>query len=206
MKVLDLGCGLPSRNPIKRLKGEAARVVGADIDPAAQSNDEVDEVVIFSGRILPFDSGDFDIVVCDYVMEHIEEPSEFLKEIHRVLRHPGYLFFRTPSKYHYVAMMTRVIPNSWHNNISLRLRGMSNDNHKTYPTFYKFNSKRDIFRHSISSGFSRHCIDIKFIECEPSYLLANRLTFAIGMGYERIVNSTELLSWVRANIFGTIVK
>ena len=76
MTVLNMGCGLPSRNPIKVLKGEVSRIIGADVDPSAALNDEVDEVFIYDGSVFPFREKEFDIVFCDYVMEHIEHPPQ----------------------------------------------------------------------------------------------------------------------------------
>jgi hypothetical protein len=44
------------------------------------------------------------------------------------------------------------------------------------------------------------------IEAEPSYGAANVLLFYSMMAYERIVNSSDLFSSLRVNIFGTFLK
>jgi hypothetical protein len=54
--MLNLGAGPPApRDKIRVLRGEVARVVGADIDPQVTANPEVDEAqVITPGGVLPF--------------------------------------------------------------------------------------------------------------------------------------------------------
>ena len=204
MKVLNMGCGLPSRNPIKVLKGEASRIVGADVDPAVALNDEVDEVFIFDGNTFPFREKEFDIVYCDYVMEHLEHPVEFMREIRRVLKPGGVFFFRTPNIFHYVPIATRMIPRRWHDRLSKGLRNLSKEDDKTYPTFYAFNSRSMIYKAALSAGFRQDCITLQWVECEPSYLLFSWPTFIAGLVYERVVNASSLLKYFRSNIFGVI--
>jgi SAM-dependent methyltransferase len=204
MKVLNMGCGLPSRNPIKILKGEVSWIVGADVDPAAALNDEVDEVFIYDGNAFPFREKEFDIVYCDYVMEHLERPVQFMREIRRVLKPGGIFFFRTPNRFHYVPIATRLIPRRWHERLSKRLRNLSNEDDKTYPTFYAFNSRSQIVKAALSAGFHQDSITLEWVECEPYYLLFSLPTFIAGLLYERIVNSSSLLKFFRVNIFGAI--
>jgi len=42
---------------------------------------------------------------------------------------------------------------------------------------------------------------MSMVEKEPSYGMKSRLLFFPMMVYERIVNYTEMLSWLRVNIF-----
>jgi SAM-dependent methyltransferase len=206
MVVLSMGCGLPSRNPVKVLKGEVARLFGADIDPDAASNDEVDEVVIYEGVRFPFPDNMFDLVYCDYVMEHIQEPVDFLKELKRVLAPSGRFFFRTPNRRHYVPMMAAMMPKRWHDMAANRSRGFSEKENRTYRTFYAFNSKTQIMNAVEQAGFGNESLSMQWVECEPSYLKFSLPTFFLGLGYERLVNSTALLERFRSNIFGVIEK
>jgi hypothetical protein len=41
---------------------------------------------------------------------------------------------------------------------------------------------------------------------EPSYLRFNALPFLLGIAYERAVNNVGVLSGLRSNIFGRLVK
>jgi hypothetical protein len=48
--------------------------------------------------------------------------------------------------------------------------------------------------------------DLKMVEAEPSYLMFHTLPFLVGVAYERLVNSTDLLDGFRASIFGRLEK
>src|SRR5690242_10226223 len=83
---LNLGAGPTTGQPIRVFKGEVAKVIGADIDPAVLGNAELDASHVYpvSGP-LPFLSDYFDLVLSDFVLEHVEQPEIFLREVNRVL-------------------------------------------------------------------------------------------------------------------------
>jgi len=63
------------------------------------------------GEQLPFEEQAFDIVVCDNVIDHAEEPAMILRELIRVLKHKGLLCFTVNVHhpiYHYVALAHRL--------------------------------------------------------------------------------------------------
>ena len=43
----------------------------------------------------------FDVIVADYVLEHIEDTKEFFLEINRLLKPGGWLCARTPHKFNF---------------------------------------------------------------------------------------------------------
>ena len=99
--VLDLGCntgyGTVLISPVAR------HVVGADVSPRAidvararQDGDRVDWMVVDAGR-LPFEDDSFDLVTGFQVIEHLEDPVPWLREIARVLRAGGIAILTTPN-------------------------------------------------------------------------------------------------------------
>ena len=206
MVVLNMGCGPASGNPVKILKGEVAKVVGADIDPAAASNGDVDEVAIYDGRRLPFEDGSFDAAYADFVMEHLERPEESLREIRRVVRPGGTFLFRTPNRNHYVALASRLVPDRWKESVANRTRGFGGRENRTYPVYYRFNSRGDVDTIARRAGFGKDDIAVDFVECEPSYLAFSLPTFLLGLAYERLVNASDSLGFLRANIFGVLTR
>ncbi len=52
------------------------------------------KVVFYEGDIFPFHDKEFDYVICSHVLEHVQNPDVFLKEIQRVAKR-GYLEFPT---------------------------------------------------------------------------------------------------------------
>lgn len=203
-KVLNVGAGPASDNEIRSLKGEVRKVVGADIDSSVLNNKDLDEAYVIKNGRLPFDGNTFDLAWADFVFEHVENPELFLKEAHRVLKPGAPFLFRTPNKYHYVSLVARLTPQWVHNLIANRIRGLPNEAHGPYRTYHLLNSRKTIKKYSKLAGFRE--IELRFIEAEPSYLMFHPMPFFAGVFYERVVNRFEILSVIRANIFGRIVK
>lgn len=203
-RVLNLGAGPTSGNPVKSLKGEVAQLVGADIDPVVLHNEEVDAAVVIENYRLPFPDESFDLAFSDYVLEHVERPAPFLAEVYRVLKPDGRYLFRTPNFYHYVALASSGTPHWFHELVANRVRGLAADAHQPWPTFYRLNSRRAIRHQARQAGFAK--ADMQMIEYQPSYLMFHVVPFLAGVAYERVVNSTEMLAGLRANIFGQLTK
>ncbi len=202
-KVLNLGGPATNSNTCS-LKGEVAEVVGADIDPAVLFNSGLDRAAVISGGKLDFDSGYFDIVYSDYVLEHVEKPLEFLSEVHRVLKPGCSFFFRTPNVFHYVGIISAVTPHGFHEALANLVRGYDEGAHEPWPAFYRMNSRPVLKRLAKATGF--HEVELRMIECNPAYLEFHALPFYLGVGYERLVNSHRIFSGMRANILGRFTK
>jgi ubiquinone/menaquinone biosynthesis C-methylase UbiE len=199
--ILDLGAGTGELN-IHNLKGQQRVIYGIDLDPRISENHSLDLGVIGDGNSLPFKSKSFDIIFCIYVLEHVENPTAFAKEIRRVLKPGGKFFALTPNKYHYVPLIAKITPTWFHKKLN-QLRGRASED--TFPTFYKLNSEKSLQRHfSNKLGFTN--LVLSFVEVRPNYLLFTLPTFIIGMLYERITNSTNLLSKLRVNIIYAVTR
>ena len=101
--VVNIGAGLTSEDKIRSLKGEVRKVIGLDIDPDVLKNKDLDEAHIIKD-ILPLEDSSVDMAWSDYVLEHIEKPEVFLKEVHRVLKPGAAFFFRAPNLFYYVSL------------------------------------------------------------------------------------------------------
>jgi SAM-dependent methyltransferase len=201
--LLDLGCGPGANDSRRNLRGAVAEVVGADIDPTCAGNPDLDRFVLLDRMPWPLESCSFDIIVCDYCLEHVSDPGAFLGEAWRVLKPGASMFFRTPNLYHYVAAISRLLPNRLHG-IANRVRGLQADAHDPWPTFYRLNTPGAIRHHAIRAGFTEP--ELRMIEPEPSYLAFSRLSFLLGVGYERCVNAAPQLALLRANMLGRLVR
>ena len=201
---LNIGAGPAPNNKIRSLKGEMQKVIGVDIDDEVLNNEDLDEAFIIKDDRLPFADDTFDVAWADFVFEHVLKPEAFLKEVCRVLKPGAAFFFRTSNKHHYVSIIGRVTPHRFHELVANRVRGLSNEAHTPYPTYYRLNSRKDIMKHSKSAGFRK--IDLRLFEAEPSYLMFHTIPFLVGVLYERIVNSSISLSQIRASILGRLEK
>jgi 2-polyprenyl-3-methyl-5-hydroxy-6-metoxy-1,4-benzoquinol methylase len=102
LKALDAGCGTGYGLRILDEAG-AARVVGVDISAEAVGQasklNESERVEILQGDIgqLPFSDGEFNLVVCFEVIEHVDQREAILDELARVLGDDGILCISTPN-------------------------------------------------------------------------------------------------------------
>jgi len=76
MKILDLGCGN------KKYEIEEAQVVGVDVNP----NSVADVIYNLNKFPWPFEDNEFDEVICQDILEHLENIPTVMAEIYRVLR------------------------------------------------------------------------------------------------------------------------
>lgn len=83
-RLIDVGCGLGSYG--RGLLADGYDWIGAEIDAADCA--ELSRLGLphrhVDGRTLPFSDGAFDAALCLEVLEHIDEPRAFLREVHRV--------------------------------------------------------------------------------------------------------------------------
>lgn len=98
LKILDIGCSYGLI--LKQLASDADCRVGVDFDFAGlQRHDAGVGFVCADAERLPFSSGSFDIVICNHVYEHTDNPARMLDEIERVLTPGGVCYFAGPNKY-----------------------------------------------------------------------------------------------------------
>lgn len=90
-KLLDVGCGT---KPYKELFNVDS-YIGLDID-----SNHVREMGVaddmYDGNSFPYQSSEFDSVLCNQVLEHVFEPDLFLTEINRVMKSRGKLLLTIP--------------------------------------------------------------------------------------------------------------
>lgn len=191
MEILDLGAGA-GRVKQMNFRGLARHVTGIDADPRVRQNPFLDEAFEGIADQLPFASDSFDLVVCDNVLEHLENPEGVLREVARVLKPGGVFLAKTPNRTHYMTLIARLTPIGFHRFVN-RLRGRSVQD--TFPTRYRLNSVSAIRRHADRIGLRVEAIEL--IEGRPEYLRFSALTYLAGWLYERAVNSTEALARFR---------
>lgn len=155
--ILDFGAGRGGWNDsdtpqvfraLRDLQSKAAKVVGVDVDPIVLDNKSLDEAhqIDPAGR-LPFDDDTFDLVLADYVLEHVDVDDAPLvaAEIGRVLKSGGWLCARTPNRWGLIGIAARVVPNRVHVSTLRRLQP-GRQPQDVFPTRYAMNTKRDLDR------------------------------------------------------------
>ena len=206
MILLDYGAGrgrqfdVPDAaypEAIQKFQGKVARVIGVDVHDGIHLHPYLDErYVVRLGEALPLSRGTVDIVVADWVLEHLENPGQFLEEMERVVKPGGWVCARTVNRWGYVGIGARLLPNSVHDRVARKLIPVARSE-DVFPVHYRLNSLRDIRRR-----FSpKRWVDCSYlVNPTPRYFANSRLLFGVIELYQKIIPyrlSTDLFVFVR---------
>lgn len=154
MTVVDLGAGrgrsllgedIITRR-LRRFQGKVRKVIGIDVDDAIAEHPYLDERhVVKVGAPYPLGSESVDLIVCDWVLEHVTDPQSFVREIQRVLKPGGWFCARTPNRWGYVGIAVNLVPNKLHTGVLSRV-WPEREAADVFPTAYKMNTRAAIRR------------------------------------------------------------
>lgn len=180
--VLDLGAGRGAwfdgdpadiRRRVRHLTPDVGELIAADVDAAVLENKSSTRNIIVSEGVIPLPDESVDIVIADYVLEHIADPVSFFHEINRVLRPAGIFCARTPHRWHYAAVAARLIGHAGQLGTLAALQP-DRSAKDVFPTVYALNTIRAIERtfrgwHSQSFIYSS----------DPAYFFGSRLVYRL---------------------------
>jgi SAM-dependent methyltransferase len=198
--VLDVGCGrgeyaedpVAIRKERRIFRNKCAQVIGIDVDEAGKTNPFLDEFRVIEGNRWPVGDETINICLGDWVLEHIAEPESFFAECWRVLKPGGYLCLRTANSRSYVALVSRLVPNSLHAKVLNKVQERRK-NEDVFPTAYRCNTSRKIRRTLDRYGFDNCVYEY---ESEPYYLSFSRPFYFLGVLHQRFA-----FRFLRAGIF-----
>jgi SAM-dependent methyltransferase len=170
-------------------------IVGVDVTDEPRANRNVDTAARADLAALPFGDATFDIAISSHVAEHLDRPEAVFGELARVLRPGGRLLVLTPNRWHYVTVAAALMPHSFHLRFN-RSRGV--DAHDIFPTRYRANTAGRLRALYETAGFEVERLEQ--FETEPEYLAFSTATYALGVGYERLVNHFDALRNLRVNL------
>ena len=182
--VLDLGCG---RGGVVELFWRDVTVaVGLDPDVPSLAEHRAPGMPVIRGRgeHLPFAAQSFDVIVCLWVLEHLESPEVVLHEVRRVLRPGGHFLFLTPNLRNPLLLMNRVakaLP-QLQRRIVPRLYGRVEAD--TFPVRYRANTEAAITAQAARCGLQ--VATLRAIS-DPTYLALNSLMFRASAMAERML-------------------
>jgi SAM-dependent methyltransferase len=198
--VLDIGAGAGELNAYD-FKGRCKEMIGVDLDPRVSDNPLLDRGICCDANKLPLPDASVDFVFSVYVLEHVEDAPGFSAEVARVLKPGGEFWSITPNRLHYVPIMASLTPTKFHKWVNEK-RGRDSDD--TFPTYYRLNAPSHFKQHFGGAGMEK--IEVTSVEVRPNYLRFALPLFLLGAAYERIVNSTDLLSRIRVNFIAGFRK
>jgi SAM-dependent methyltransferase len=196
--VLDLGAGA-GIVPQMDFRGRARSVCGVDPDPRVLDNPHLDEGRLGVGERVPWPDQTFDLAFADNVLEHLDDPESVFREVRRVLKPGGRFVVKTPNLCHYMPLVARLSPTSFHRFVN-RLRGRAVLD--TFPTRYRTNTPAALRRHAAAAGLEIELVERH--EGRPEYLRLSPATYVAGWLYERSVNAFAGLEPFRLVLIATL--
>jgi SAM-dependent methyltransferase len=188
--VVDFGCGrgehqedtIDFRRRLRCIKGKVSKVIGADVTDVGKHNGTIDEFRSLAGPAWPFSDGSVNMILCDWVIEHLPEPGEFFREAKRILAPGGYVCIRTTNIHSYVGLASKIVPNKHHSAVLSKVQ-TGRKEEDVFPTRYRCNTIAAMRRLFSSNGFSAA---VYGHEAEPSYLSFSRLAYALGVVHQKV--------------------
>lgn len=205
--VLDFGAGRgaafaekrPLATDLVRLRPKLSRRIGVDVDPVVRQNPGLDEAHVLTDQNdyrIPLPDASVDAVIADWVLEHLPDPLRSFAECRRVLKPNGLFAARTPNKWHYAYVISRVVGSSSLGKRLLRIAQPQRRSHDIFDTIYRANTPRGVRLLLRNAGFTD--IEIVTHEAEPTYLMFSRITLLLGWAYGRLAEQGVL---PRASLF-----
>jgi ubiquinone/menaquinone biosynthesis C-methylase UbiE len=185
--VLDLGCG---RGGVVELFWRDVKVAaGLDPDVPSLAEHRAPGMPVIRGRgeQLPFTDESFDLIVCLWVLEHLERPEEVFREVRRVLRPHGHFVFLTPNLRNPLLLLNRLakaLPQV-QRRIVPRLYGRVESD--TFQVRYRANTVASI--RALAAGCGLEVASLKAIP-DPTYLALNGLMFRASAASDRLLPAT----------------
>ncbi|MEM9364715.1 MAG: methyltransferase domain-containing protein [Planctomycetota bacterium] len=172
---------------------KAGRRIGCDLDPVVEQNPALDECHVLSAEqdyAIPLGDESVDVVVADWVVEHLPEPTKSFQEIHRVLRSGGSLCLRTSNYWHYSYLLASVVADTPLEAWMLSKSQPNRQSIDVFPKLYRANTKRRLRRLLRTAGYDPAIV----FTTEPTSAYMNfSLPTAIAGGvYHRIASAGAL--------------
>jgi len=188
--VVDFGCGTGAygqdvvdyRRNLRILKGKVAKVIGLDVDKAAQNNPYTDDFILLTSSRWELPDNSVDVCIADNVLEHVKSPDDFFAECKRVIKPNGYLCIRTPNVQSYFGL-AKLIAHRHRASLLAFLRKRS-EGPEPFPAYYRCNTmakiKQIMKRHGFAAAVYGH-------EAEPSYHDFSRLFYWLGYVHQKVI-------------------
>jgi SAM-dependent methyltransferase len=201
MTILHAGCGW-DRNDITRPYRDSSRIIGVDLDArvATKFHSEFRRCSLDG---LPYADATFDLVVSEYVWEHLEDPDGVFREIARVLKPNGRLIVLTPSKWSYKGLGAWLLPFQFHIWMGNIRYGKGHDP-DMYPTRYRCNTRSAFRTFSGRHGFAMENVD--YINNGPTWFERFPVIFELFGVYHLVLNRISTLARFRCAMIVTLHK
>jgi ubiquinone/menaquinone biosynthesis C-methylase UbiE len=192
MCILHAGCGWDKLN-VSRPYTASCKVVGIDLDPRVATLFH-SEFHLGSLSEMPFESGRFDLIVCEYVVEHLDDPAAALREMRRVLKPGGRILILTPNLYSYKVIGAACTPHQFHLWMG-RIRYGRGHEADMYPTRYRCNTVGQFRR--LAQRVGLEAVRCELVTNGPTWFERFPIAFEVFLVFHRLIQRWESLRQLR---------
>jgi ubiquinone/menaquinone biosynthesis C-methylase UbiE len=185
--VLDLGCGRGGVVELFWREVKLAAGLDPDVPSLAEHRARGMPVIQGRGEHLPFARESFDLIVCLWVLEHLDRPEVVFSEVRRVLRPGGHFVFLTPNLRNPLLMANRVakaLPQLQRRLVPWLYGRIEAD---TFPVRYRANTLASI--RALATLCGLEVAELKVI-ADPTYLALNNFMFKTSVLSEQLLPAT----------------
>ena len=119
LTILDIGAGLCNYYP-ESVKDSKHKYIAYDLSKDMKKNLEARGILIFQADInkdkLKLEDKSIDLIICSHLIEHLQNPTNLINEIERLLSNSGVLLIKTPDirsvKWNFYNDFTHITPYS----------------------------------------------------------------------------------------------
>ena len=193
--LLDAGCGT-GKETLLNYKEKVKFSIGIDISPGIEENNTIHKKVLASVYNMPLHNGCVDIIVCQELIEHLEWPDKFFKEVARILKPQGIFIMMTPNLIGWRSLISKFTPYRFH--VLMNKELYNNDKTDVFLTYYKANTFFRIKKLLYGLGFEiieNHCF-----EETPGTLAFSTITTYLEIIYTKIIRRYHFLRYLRGII------
>ncbi|MEW6066929.1 MAG: methyltransferase domain-containing protein [Nitrospirota bacterium] len=181
--ILDAGCG--KKGIMNKYIGNGAVIVGSDLEIAAiKRNEAMQYKTLSSLDSLCFKDETFDLIVSQWVVEHLPEPERVFREFNRVLKKGGSLILVTNSIYNPLMTFNAIMPQKLRDNIKKRVLPPEIEE-DTFPTYYRANSIGRLNNIMAAIGFKK-CFSV--YTSDTSFFIFSKWLFYFSLLFEHITD------------------
>ena len=199
MRILHAGGG---RNKHNLFEGQQVWRLNVDLDQATLSQDTgANGRALGDLERLPVQENSIDLIVCEMVFEHVENPERITRELFRCLKEGGKIIFFTPNLKAYPFLISKVTP-FWFHQLYGFLRARRDED--IFPTHYRLNTIGSLRRYFGKAGFE--LVQLKQIDSSCDYFDIFPGIFLIAAAFSQLLNRIEALSSLRQFHIGCFRK
>jgi SAM-dependent methyltransferase len=198
--VLDPGAG--KKGMLSLFKGRHIVTVGLDLSyEDLKENQNLTFRVCGDAQYLPFKSNCFDVIVSQWLLEHLSVPGLFIMESSRILRNHGNVLLVSNSLFCPLMFFNAIMPAKLRDWLKQQFlpREVEED---TFPTYYRANTHNQLKRKTRKAGLKElyfNCLS------DLSFFVFNRVFFAFWLRFDQLTDN-RVLKLFRMHIIGLYKK